>query len=206
MPEQFVFRSQDDAARQYFYVPEVSRPAGATTQWLCFRFRSAGMQRHSAASHFAIALRAELGFDADGQPISISGRGITWGDTSQAWAPPDNAFAVAPGFGGARGAQVESFWAGGNFLYRQARLLDQGLVDGTNYHVHLHVSDERWVAFWVLDDAGRPIDPAGHACVQDRAEHPVAPDRTGIVIALGRAPRETGPWQAEFSELEWGWF
>jgi hypothetical protein len=100
----FVFRRDNEASRHFFEVPVVARPAGASTQWLSFRFRSEGMQRASPASHFAIVLRAELGRDAAGVPCSISGRGITWGDTSLAQRMPSNPFAQSPAFGGARGA------------------------------------------------------------------------------------------------------
>ena len=206
MPSRFEFRSEHDAALRYFYVPAVPRPPAVQTQWVSFRFRSEGMVRHSPGSHFAIVLAAELGFAEDGRPITISGRGMTLGDTSAAWAPPDNPHAAAPGFGGARGAQIESFWTTGNFIYREHRLLDRGLADATNYHVHLHVNAGRWIAFWILGDDGRPLDPRGHTCVQDRVEHPVTPDRTGLLIALGRGDVETGPWSAVFDELVWGWF
>lgn len=202
---EFVFRRDDEAARHFFEVPVVPRPDGATTQWLSFRFRSENMQRASAASHFAIVLRGELGRDAAGVPRTISGRGITWGDTSLAAIPADNPHAQAAGFGGAQGAQVESFWPGGNFLYREARLLDEGLRDGVDYHVHVHVNEARWVAFWLSDADGNAL--AGmQACVQDRETHPVLPGRSGIVIALGRGAETGEDWSARFSQIRYGWF
>lgn len=202
---EFEFRSTDSASAHYFEIADLPRPAGARTQWLAFEFRSEGMQAHSPGSHFAVALRARFGRDAQGTPVLISGRGITLGDTSLAVPPQHNAFAQAPGFGGARGAQVESFWFGGNFLYRDARILDQGLRDGVAYRVHLHVNEDRWIAFWLADADGRALQ-GQLACVQDRAEHPVQDDATGVIIALGRAPTESGAWSARFSGLQCGWF
>lgn len=187
----FEFGSTHDESRHYWYLPESVRRPGATTQWLAFRVRFHDFARHSPASHFAVALRARLGFDAAGVPRSISGRGLTLGDTSLAHNASGD-----PAFGGARGAQVESFWPGGNFLFR-ATALDAPLEDGRWYSVELHVNDERWTAF-TLDGVTR--------CVQDRAAHPVIADASGALIALGRGPHESGPWQAEFRDLATGWF
>ena len=187
----FEFLSTHDESRHYWHVPASERPAGASTQWLAFRMRLHGFVAHSPASHFAIVLRARLGVDATGIANSISGRGMTLGDTSLARAAVDD-----PAFGGARGAQVESFWPGGNFLYRETAFAEQ-LVDDRWYAVELHVNDERWVAC-TLDGVTR--------CVRDRASHPVIADATGALIALGRGPAESGPWRAEFRELATGWF
>lgn len=198
--------SGDDAASTYFHLAETPPPAGASTQWLSFRFLARDFFRHSPGSHFAVVLRACLGRDATGRPVSISGRGMTLGDTSQAIAPADNAHALNPGFGGARGAQAESFWPGGNFLWREARLLDDGLRDDVAYRIELHVSEQRWIAFRILDDDGCPLDPRGGVEVQDAAGHPVDVAATGVLIALGRGGGETGPWQVEFSEIRCGWF
>lgn len=186
----FLFRSRDDAARHYWYVAGTDRPPGATTQWLSFRVRFHDFVRHSPASHFAVVLRARLGFDADGVPRTISGRGMTLGDTSLAHNASGDA-----AFGGARGAQVESFWPGGNFLFRETAI-DEPLRDDRWYAVRLAVADDRRVAF-VLD--------AGRREVQDRASHPVIDDATGALIALGRGPGETGAWHAEFADLATGW-
>ncbi|MCK7593137.1 hypothetical protein [Pseudomarimonas salicorniae] len=201
----FVFRRDHEASRHFFEVPEVARPDGATTQWLCFRFRSEGMQAASPASHFAVVLRAELGRDAEGVPRTISGRGLTWGDTSQALRPAS--FPGAPGdrFGGARGAQIESFWPGGNFLFREARLLDEGLRDEVDYRVHLHVRDDGWCGFWLADDRGQPL-PGQSASVRDHPGHPVIAGRSGVVIALGRGAETGADWEAQFEDLAWGWF
>ena len=198
----FVFESSQDAAQHYWYLPELDRPAGATTQWLTFRFRLAAMCVHSPGSHFAIALRARLGFDAQARPTSISGRGCTLGDTSLAAPAPDNIHAMRPGFGGARGAQIESFWPGGNFLYRDSGLLPDGLRDAQWYCVRLHVNDERWIALEIESDSA----PTMRACVQDRIEHPVEGDASGVLIGLGRGPQESGAWSAEFREIACGWF
>ncbi len=207
--DRFELCSDDDVAQVYFHRPDVLRPPAATTQWLAFRMESDGLFAHSPASHFAVVLRARLGFDDAGRAVSISGRGLTLGDTSMAQPAADNLHALAdPGFGGARGAQVESFWPGGNFLYRDARALDEGLVDGVPYRVELHVSDARWIAFRIADDEGRPLHDPERTQVQDRLSHPVAADATGVVIALGRGPRETesGAWRVRFSEIACGWF
>lgn len=202
---EFCFRRDDEASGHFFEVAEVPRPAGVTTQWLSFGFRSRGMQRNSPASHFAVALRAELGRDPSGRPQSISGRGLTLGDTSRAALPADCPGADPALFGGARGAQVESFWPGGNFLYRKARILDQGLRDDCDYRVHLHVNDDRWVAFWLADCNG--VAQAGaQACVRDHAAHPVLAGRSGIIIALGRGAELGGDWEAHFFDIRWGWF
>lgn len=202
---EFIFRSQDEARQHFFEVPEVPRPAGASTQWLSFIFRSVGMQAHSPASHFAVVLRAELGRDRHGTPVSISGRGLTLGDTSQAQLPAHCPGASATRFGGARGVQVESFWPGGNFLFREARILDEGLRDGCDYRVHLHVNDDRWVGFWLADEGGQP-QGRSQVCIQDHPDHPVLPGRSGIVIALGRGPEDGGAWEARFRQISWGWF
>jgi hypothetical protein len=108
-------------------------------------------------------------------------------------------------FGGARGAQIESFWPGGNFLFREARILDEGLRDGIDYRVHLHVRDDGWTGFWLVDDCGAPL-PGASACVRDDPGHPVVAGRTGILIALGRGNEQGGDWEATFSDLRWGWF
>lgn len=200
----FRFTHRDADAEHFFHRPQTTRPTGAATQWLCFRFRSDGMFTHSPASHWAIVLRARLGLDAAHRPESISGRGITLGDTSLAVAPADNAFAQVPGFGGARGVQVESFWPGGNFLHARAQALPEGLRDGVDYRVSLHVSDARWVAFAIAQDAAALPPP--DVCVRDRVEHPVIADATGVLIALGRGAHETGPWSVCFSEIATGWF
>lgn len=205
----FDITSDDDAAAVYFHRAEVPRPAAATTQWFAFRMRSDGLFANSPGSHFAVVLRARLGFDGAGRPVSIAGRGMTLGDTSLAVAPASNPHAFGdPAFGGARGAQVESFWPGGNFLHRDARALDEGLRDGIDYRVELHVSDARWVAFRIADGAGRAMHDPMLTQVQDRPSHPVPADATGVVIALGRGPRETegGAWRVRFSEIACGWF
>jgi len=206
LSETFTFRHGDSAERQFFERASVPRPPGASTQWVSFRFRSEGMQKASPASHFAIVLRACLWRNAEGVPITISGRGITWGNTSEAHPPADNPFAQEPGFGGARGAQVESFWPEGNFLYRQARLLDEGVQDDTDYHVHLHVNDARWVSFWLADASGRPLGDPFVASVQDREAHPVPFQHSGLVIALGRGAEQGEPWSATFDDIRYGWF
>jgi hypothetical protein len=191
----FRFRAGDDAARHYWYLPASPRTASARCQWLRFRFRPAGFARHSPASHFAIVLRARLGFDAAGTPVSISGRGITLGDTSQ--AQPAHPLAHDPGFGGARGAQIESFWPGGNFLYRDATLLPEGLQDGREYSVQVEVDDARRIELRI--DEGDPV------AVTDRAAHPVIAEATGVLIALGRGPEQGGPWEAAFRDIRTGW-
>ncbi len=203
----FDISSDDDAGAVYFHRAEVPRPATATTQWLAFRMRSDGMFARSPGSHFAVVLRARLGFDGAGRPASIAGRGMTLGDTSLALAPAANTLAFGdPAFGGARGAQIESFWPGGNFLYRDARAFDEGLRDDVDYHVELHVSDARWVAFRISDAQGLALHDPARSRVQDRATHPVPADATGVVIALGRGPAESGPWRVRFSGIAFGWF
>jgi hypothetical protein len=186
----FEFRSTHDESVHYWYFPDTTRPPGAATQWLSFRVRFHDFVRHSPASHFAVALRARLGFDAAGVPRSISGRGITLGDTSLAHNASGD-----PEFGGARGAQVESFWPGGNFLYRDTAI-ETPLEDGRWHAVELRVDDERRVTM-TLDGVVRRV--------QDRAGHPVIADATGALIALGRGPNEAGAWQAEFRDLATGW-
>lgn len=197
----FIFDHRDDAARHYWWVPEVARGPGQHTQWLEFRIRPGGMAAHSPASHFAIVLRAHLGRDAEGRPLSISGRGMTFGDTSQAYPLPGNVHALEPGFGGARGCQIESFWQGGNFLYRDSALLPDGLSDELWYTVRLEVDDDRHVSLMVLPDGGA----VQAARLRDRAAHPVQEGAGGILIGLGRGPAETGPWRAEFRDIACGW-
>ncbi len=198
--------SDDDESACCFHCARTSRVDGATTQWLSFRVRSNGLFRHSPGSHFAIVARARLGFDPKGRPSSISGRGLSLGDTSAASGAHCRGFAHHAAFGGARGVQVESFWPGGNFLWRETGRLDDGLRDGVDYHVQLHVSDERWIAYRIEGVVDGATVAAAAAQIRDAAEHPVAADATGIVIALGRGRGETGPWQVEFSAIEYGWF
>lgn len=202
MSDIFRFDSSDDAADRFWYQPEIDRPAGAMTQWLAFRLRLNAMVAHSPASHFAVVLRARLGFDESNRPISISGRGLTLGDTSLAQPAPDNPHAQHAGFGGARGAQIESFWPGGNFLYRDTAVLPLGLRDDVWYRVQLHVNDARWIALQIDSDAG----DSAQACIQDRAEHPVVGDATGALIGLGRGSHETGTWSVDFRDIARGWF
>lgn len=196
---EFQFCSADDEARHFFEVAKLPRPPGVRAQWLSFRFRSFDLQRHSPASHFAIVLRCELGRDANGRPISISGRGMTWGDTSLAQAPADNPYAQRGDFGGARGAQCEAFWPGGNFLHRQARLFDDGLHDQREYRIHLQVDDDGRICIRDLDDPGRVAEAV------DPLDHPVLPERTGVLIALARGPNESGRWSAQFDDIAFGW-
>lgn len=200
----FTFDARDAAHRHYLHLPHTPRPRVAATQWLAFRFRSDGMFAASPGSHFAIVLRARLGIDATGTPSTISGRGITLGDTSLAQPPPGDPLANAPGFGGARGAQVESFWPGGNFLFADAQAAREGLRDGIDYRVVLHVDDARWIAFGLQPDDDTPLVP--RIAVQDRAAHPVAADATGLLIVLGRGPEESGPWRVRFHDIATGWF
>lgn len=201
-PSDFQFESRHDAAQHYWYLPDVPRPEGATTQWLALRFRFEALWEHTPESHFALVLRARLGFDANQRPVSISGRGATLGDTSLAQPAAHNPFHLQPGFGGARGAQIESFWPGGNFLFRESGLCPAGLRDGVWYRLHLHVNDARWIALDIAADG----DGWERACVQDRIEHPVEADATGALIALGRGPKESGRWHAEFRDIACGWF
>lgn len=198
--DEFDFASTDPDGH-YWYRPETLRPSHAATQWLSFRLRLHHFVAHTPASHFAIVLRARLGFDASGRACSISGRGMTFGDTSQAHPAPGNAWAQAPGYGGVRGAQVESFWPGGNFLYADAAVLPGGLQDGRWYAIELSVDDQRQVELTVTPEGS----PPQRARVQDRAGHPVVADATGVLVGLGRGGGETGAWRAELRELACGW-
>lgn len=200
----FVFRSEDDAASCYFHLSHTPRPHPDASQSLRFRVRLHQMVAHSPASHFAIALRAHLGFDAEGRPAWMSGRGMTLGDTSGAEPIASNPHAFEPGFGGARGAQIESFWRGGNFLYRDTALFPEGLRDDCWYSVDLKVGAQRVIEA-IITDLQRSPNLEQRACVQDRAAHPVPDDDTGVLIALGRGPVETGPWHAEFRDIRVAW-
>jgi hypothetical protein len=197
----FRFASTDDAARCYWYRDDGAKPPGASLQWLHFRFRSLGFITHSPASHFAIALRARLGIDPAGTPVSISGRGMTLGDTSH--ASPGHALANAPGYGGARGAQIESFWPGGNFLYRDAACVSQGIRDAIWYRIELSVDDARRIELRI--EAEDELARREYASVIDRLEHPVLTQAGAFLIALGRGPDESGPWVAEFDDIHYGW-
>jgi hypothetical protein len=198
--DEFEFASTDPDGR-YWYLPETPRPAHAATQWLTLRLRLHDFVANTPASHFAIVLRARLGFDAAGRACSISGRGMTFGDTSQAHPAPGNAWAQSPEFGGARGAQVESFWPGGNFLYADAAVLHAGLEDGCWYTIALRVDDDRHVSLAVTPEGAQ----TQRAQVRDRAGHPVLADATGVLIGLGRGGGETGAWRAELRDLACGW-
>ena len=182
-------------------MPQTARPPRAHTQWLAFRLRLHRFVAHTPASHFAIVLRAQLGFDQGGRAVSISGRGMTFGDTSQAQPAAGNPYAQAAGFGGARGAQVESFWPGGNFLYQTAAVLPAGIEDDLDYAIELRVDDERVVELCVTAADGAPQ----RARIQDRFEHPVVADATGVLIGIGRGPGESGAWRAELRDIATGW-
>jgi hypothetical protein len=200
-PASFVFDHLDREATHYFWVPDVARDAGSHRQWLRCRVRLHSMIAHSPASHFAIVLRAQLQFDAHGTPVAISGRGAAFGDTSLAAPPPSNPHAHAGGFGGSRGCQIESFWVGGNFLHRDSALLPEGLRDDVWYDLSLEVDDERGIELRIAPQ-GEAVQAAR---VRDRAAHPVIEGAQGVLIALGRAPHEHGPWHAEFHDIETGW-
>lgn len=197
----FIFDHGDDSASHYWWLPELPRAPGQRIQWLAFRVRPGGMATHSPGSHFAIVLRAYMGQDEHGRPLSISGRGMTFGDTSQAYPLPGNVHAQQPGFGGARGCQIESFWQGGNFLYRDSGLLPDGLRDEVWYAVRLEVDDDRHIALTVQPEGGA----VQIARVRDREAHPVIEGASGILIGLGRGPEESGPWRAEFRDIGCGW-
>lgn len=205
-PVDYAISSEDDERSRLLFVAETKRPDGADTQWLAFRFRSDGLLSNSPGSHFAIVLRAALDYGADGLPVAISGRGIALGDTSQAHPPPGHPLSDLPGFGGARGMGIESFWPGGNFLFAASAVLPQGLQERFWYHVVLHVNDARWVAFRVTDEHGQLLHPEPGPCVRDAAAHPVRAGATGVLIALGRDRRENGPWRAAFRDIRHGWF
>lgn len=200
----FVISSDDDELRHRLYLPRTQRPGVSATQWLAFRFRSQGLLTHSPGSHFAVVLRARIEHDADGIARSLSGRGMTVGDTAQA-QPPSHPLPDAP-FGGSPAMQVEVFWPGGNYLYRDTAVLCEGLQEEHWYHVQLHVNDARWVAFCVRDAQGLLLHPHPGPCVHDRAGPAERPDGTGVMIGLGRDRRETGPWRAEFRDVRHGWF
>jgi len=195
--------SDDDERTTLYEVPETPRPPGPALQWLAFRFRSDGLLTHSPGSHFAVVLRARLLRDARGWPMAISGRGMTLGDTSAAMPPPGHPLSDRPGFGGARGAAAESFWPGGNFLYRDTAVLPEGLTERRWYGVELEVDDARRIRFRIRDADGHALHP--DACVQDSHEHPVAAGATGVLIGLGRDRRETGPWAVELRDIRHGW-
>ena len=200
----FRIDSDDEPTSRFFEVADVARPAGAATQWLSFRFRSEGLSRHSPGSHFAVILQARLVRDAHGRPSALSGRGIALGNTIEAFASESNTHALGhPGFGGARGMVLESFWPGGNFLYRDAVTLDAPLEDGRDYFVHIHARIDRWFSAWLDEDDKTATSRI--ACVRDSDAHPVI-EASGILIVLARGGGETGAWSVSFDEIGYGWF
>mgnify|MGYP001182398193 CR=1 FL=1 len=202
----FIFSSFNDAASHYFHIENTPRPEGGNaTAWLSFMFRSCGMFRHSPGSHFAVVLRARLGFDAYGTPREISGAGITLGDTSQAFAAPDSRAFGDPAYGGARGAQIESFRGADNFLFAASASFPDGLCDEVWYRGSVHANDAGYIAYW-LEPAHRPTPNPPMPCVFDADRDAFSRSETGILIALGRGAHETGPWQAEFRDIRHGWF
>lgn len=201
----FDFTSSHEAVSHYFYLPETARPAGEATQWMSFLFRSLGMFRHSPESHFAVVLRAQLGFDADDVPRRIHGSGITLGDTSLAWPEPDSTALGDPAYGGARGTQIESFRGADNFLFAASAAFPDGLCDETWYRVGIHANDAGYIAYWI-DPLNQAAGDPPMRCVFDAGRDEVSKAATGILIALGRGPHETGPWQAQFRDIRWGWF
>lgn len=193
--------ASDDPPGHYWYLPQTTRPPRVHTQWLAFRLRLHRFVAHTPASHFAIVLRARLGLDEAGRAVSISGRGMTFGDTSQAQPAAGNPYALGAGFGGARGAQVESFWPGGNFLYQAASVLAAGIQDDVDYAIELKVCDERWIELCATVAGCEPQ----RTRIQDRAAHPVIADATGVLIGIGRGPAESGAWRAELRDIATGW-
>lgn len=202
----FRISAADDPAACFFEIAGTEVPDGATVQWLSFVFRGDDYVRHSPASHFAIMLGATLVRDPVGRPIALSGRGMTLGDTSLATPPETNPHAQRSGFGGARGAQIESFWPGGNFLYRDAVLVPDLLQDALDYQVHLEVDLERRIRV-ALTRSGAGVEGASVVCaeVQDDPRHPVLAQGTGVLIVLARGPVESGAWSAEFRDIRTGW-
>lgn len=201
----FRFHSSQNEREHFWYVPQCPRPSAlVSTQWLSFRFRSHGMLSCSPASHFAVVLRARLRFDVDAKPVSISGRGITLGDTSLATPSSSLPDAIRSRFGGSRGTQIESFWPGGNFLFRETALFAEGLQDRREYRVHVHVNDARWIGYGVCQDPDPTPGPIRG--VRDLVDHPVDEDAVGVLIALGRGAQESGDWSAEFLQIATGWF
>jgi hypothetical protein len=202
----FEFDSRQNEQEHFWYLPHTPRPAGAHTQWLSFRFRLERMIEHSPASHFAIVLRARLGLESNARPVSISGRGITLGDTSLATPGDDLAQDKRLKFGGSRGAQIESFWPGGNFLFRDTALQPTGLRDACWYRVHVHVGDRCWIGFGVQPEPIGEAEPGDVRGVRDLVGDSVQDDDSGLLIALGRGPCEAGNWKAEFRQIASGWF
>lgn len=112
------------------------RPVNATSQWI--RFWLYGDHFFYRGRHLAIGLRGAIGRDAQGNPISVRGRGVTIGNTSEIpdegdpyghpayWgtyperrhggclndSTPHWQFLERPGQ-----VQVESFWDTGNRVY-----------------------------------------------------------------------------------------
>lgn len=202
----FRIDSNDEPGSHFFEVPETERPEGATTQWLSFRFRCEGLTRHSPGSHFAVILLAHLVRDEAGAPLALSGRGIALGNTIEAFAAPTNLHACGhPDYGGSRGLVLESFWPGGNFLFREACVLDTPLEDGRDYVLHVHARADGWFAAWVDAEASTCERAGKVACVRDAEAHPVIP-ATGILIALARGANESGPWSVTFDRIGFGWF
>lgn len=200
---EFLIGSGDDERRHMFHLEATTRPPGAQAQWLSFRFRSLGLVSRSPGSHFAIVLHCAVGRDHQGLPTSLSGRGMTLGDTSEAHCPQGDPRHGDASFGGSRGMQVESFWPGGNFLYRATALFDDGLAEDAWYEVRLATDEARRVVLCARgpgDAAPRRVE------VVDRAAHPVVPGATGVLIGLGRdRSRESGDWRAEFRDIAHGW-
>lgn len=205
LPRDFEFTNVHDDASHYFHLPETLRPSGNATQWLTFLFRSRGMFRHSSASHFAVVLRAQLGYDEAGVPRRIHGGGITLGDTSLASPAPGSAALGNPAYGGARGAQIESFRGSDNFLFAASGSLPDGLCDDVWYRVGVHASDAGYIAYWIDPLIQAKGDPRMH-CVFDAGRDETSKAATGILVVLGRGPHESGPWSAQFRDIRWGWF
>lgn len=206
MSGHFRIGDTDDPARCFYEIAVTEPTSVARTQWLSFVFRGHDFVRHAPASHFAVILGATLVRDAAGVPTALSGRGITLGDTSGATPLPCIPQSRRSGFGGARGAQIESFWPGGNFLYRGAVLLADYLQDAVDYRVELDVDRDRRISASITRDTAAPADQARvRAEVQDDPMHPVLAAGTGVLIVLARGPGETGPWSAEFSDIRTGW-
>jgi len=171
-----------------------SRPAGMTTQWSSFNFKSVGYpaSEHVAFVHFVDAVLESQG--------NLVGNGFTIGNISQ--HPSGN------GCGGtnwpnvpAYNTQVESFWVGGNALWGNTCAQNpNGLVNGTTYSFVLHANTGEWVSY---SRAGIPAPPAVYTGDVNPNWNP---DNGGIRIGSTNFSPFQSNFTLTFTQVNTGWF
>ncbi len=190
--------SEPDSKR--WYVPQTSRPIGATTQWMSFWFYSTNFFKNASRAHFAVGVRGAL------SGSNVSGRGITIGHTEEALNGCNDYVSLPEGMRPGM-SQIENWFPGGNRLFRESCRPFAGYKDSTWYRVTIHANDTNWVAFWVDDANGNRIDAGYEPAVLDLTS-PFNSTLTGLFIGYSGAGGAAyfGSWSMRFAGIQYGWF